>query len=69
MLPGGLTGNPGFTQPQYFNGFDIRHGLINLRVSKKFSRYVTLSFFAKNLADMARMQITSGQIRNIRFCS
>lgn len=39
------------------------YGLINLRVSKEFSRYATLSFFANNLADMrpVRLQATSGQ--------
>ena len=38
------------------------YGLINLRVSKEFSRYATLSFFANNLADMrpARLRVTSG---------
>ena len=39
------------------------YGLINLRVSKEFSRYATLSFFANNLADMrpVRKSATSGQ--------
>ena len=39
------------------------YGLINLRVSKEFSRYVTLSFFANNLGDMrpVRKAATSGQ--------
>lgn len=62
--------NPGFTELHLSSNPDMflqntykPYGLINLRVSKEFSRYVTLSFFANNLADMrpVRMKASSGQ--------
>ena len=62
--------NPDFTELLLSSDPDLflqnaykPYGLINLRVSKEFGRYATLSFFANNLADMrpVRMKATSGQ--------
>ena len=40
------------------------YGLLNLRVSKEFSRFVTLSFFANNLADMRPSRYSASSDNN-----
>lgn len=50
-----IIGNPNdFLQDTY-----KPYGLINLRVSKEFSRYVTLSFFSNNLGDMRPVRLVA----------